>query len=242
MMRAGSIVFLITFLFTFLSLTAGEAKAQQSDTLDDYGAWFMFMGEGRFAKDHPEYSRIRWWFDAQARFLNDSNGYDQGLLRPGLGYDLSDEVSVWLGYAWVHSEPEGSRSFEENRIWQQLLWTKRFEPVNFMSRTRLEQRFVETGSETGWRFRQFFKLSVPFDESRLGLAAYDELFFDLNNTDWGADTGFRQNRLFAGFSWKLNENGGTWAEIGYLNQFLNNQNRSDRMNHILSINLFVKFG
>ncbi len=101
---------------------------------------------------------------------------------------------------------------------------------------------METGSETGWRLRQFFKATYPFaPESRLGLAGYEELFFDLNNTDWGADTGFAQNRFFAGLFWKLDPSGRTTAEIGYLNQFINNEGKSDRMNHILSINLFLKF-
>ena len=239
MKRLHCIILPALFISAILAMSSNELIAQQDDTIDDYGAWFMFLGEGRFTEETSKYGRFKWWFDAHARFLDDSSGFAQSILRPGLGYAISDAVSVWLGYAWVHTDLEQSRGIDENRIWQQLIWSTRFEPVNFMSRSRLEQRFLDTGSDTGWRFRQFIKVAYPFENSRLGLAAYDELFFDLNDTDWGADGGIDQNRVFAGVGVKLAAS--AKAEIGYLNQFVRRANRDDAHNHILSLTLLLAY-
>ncbi len=63
--------------------------------------------------------------------------------------------------------------------------------------------------------------------------------FNLNNTDWGARSGFDQNRFFFGLGYKLNESGSLSLEVGYLNQYLYRRSATDRMNHIFSVNLFL---
>lgn len=217
---------------------SGAVTAQ---TETDEGFWFMFLATGGFGDTEEEPSKLRWWLDVQPRFSNASGGMGQFLLRPGLGYATSETTTAWLGYAWIETERSVASSsfFTEHRIWQQFLWKPKIEGFRFMSRTRLEQRFVETGSDVGWRFRQFVKGAwpLPFEE-RLALTAYDEVFFHLNDTDWGATKGFDQNRLFVGLGWKFDT--GVLGEIGYLNQYVG-RTGPDRMNHILSINLILSF-
>jgi hypothetical protein len=77
-----------------------------------------------------------------------------------VGYKLSDQTSIWLGYAWVRTQPQGKDHTDEHRIWQQLSWNKPYSWGNVSTRTRLEQRFLNTGDDTGWRFRQFLKLTT----------------------------------------------------------------------------------
>jgi len=194
----------------------------------------MFFGQGSFEPLEPSLARLRWWFDLQPRFTEDSD-FDQLLVRPAVGYAFGD-ASVWLGYAYILDDPATRSSFDEHRIWQQFLYSRSFGSLGAQSRTRLEQRFVETGSDTGWRFREFVKLTHPLGIDRFGIAAYDEVFFDLNDTDWGADAGFTQNRLFVGPSWKPVSIPGLTIELGYLNQYLNIEGRADAMNHIASLN------
>jgi len=112
-----------------------------------------------------------------------------------------------------------------------------------MSRTRLEQRFVETGSDTGWRLRQFVKFRQPFPcEPRLSVVVWDEAFFDLNSTDWGQFGSFSQNRAFAGFGWTMeNLPQSPRVEIGYMHQYIRKRAADDRHNHILGINWFTKY-
>ena len=99
--------------------------------------------------------------------------------------------------------------------------------------------------EVGWRFRQFVKATLPLWEGApIFLSAYDEIFVDLNEPDWGQRTGFSQNRFFLGLGWKFDSPAREWPlslEVGYLNQFLNGRSRPDKINHILSMNLFLSF-
>ena len=67
---------------------------------------------------------------------------------------------------------------------------------------------------------------------------WDEMFVNLVSTDWGARQGLDQNRGFSGIGYRWTPQ--ILTEVGYLNQFINTAN-TDRMNHILSLNLFLDF-
>ncbi|NOX70007.1 MAG: DUF2490 domain-containing protein [Gammaproteobacteria bacterium] len=215
-----------------------SGKVARGETLEDTGFWLMLMMEGSIGDQEQKPGRLRWWLDIQPRFLGNISGLQQGLLRPGVGYVLGQRTTAWLGYARVHTTSPAGASSNEDRIWQQLLWKPRVGDFAFQSRTRLEQRFLDTGPGTGWRFRQFVKVGWDLPgTSRFSLVGYDEVFVNLNDTDWGQRTGFAQNRLFAGLAAKLGE---AKAEIGYLNQLIDRPG-PNQMNHILSFNLFLNF-
>jgi hypothetical protein len=221
---------------------SGGARAQVEG---DEGFWFMLLAQGSFggANDGAQEgaNRYRWWLDVQPRAGDELAFRNQLLVRPGLGYAFDPRTVGWLGYAWIRSELPDGRYTTENRVWQQLTWSPDVDLFGLASRTRLEQRFPEDRSETGWRFRQFFKMSQPLSEgSRISLVGYDEVFFDLNDTDWGQRSGFSQNRLFAGLGWRPEALGGATFELGYLNQYLRRPGE-DGMYHILSCNLLLSF-
>ncbi|MEK7349240.1 MAG: DUF2490 domain-containing protein, partial [Nitrospirota bacterium] len=109
----------------------------------------------------------------------------------------------------------------------------------FTSRTRLEQRWVDIGDDTGSRFRQLFRFNWPFSfHPAASLVAWDEVFIHLNRTDWGARQGLDQNRGFAGIGYRWQPH--ILTEIGYLNQYVNLRN-TDLMNHILSLESVSRF-
>jgi uncharacterized protein DUF2490 len=224
---------------SLLVLFGAEARAE---TIEDEGLWLMLAGQGGFAAVRENPSNFRWWLDLQPRYFDAGDGLVQTLVRPGVGYAFADNAAVWLGYARIVTERQNAGSSKEHRIWQQLTWSPEITWLNLSSRTRLEQRFLNTGDEVGWRFRQFVKGTRPIAaDSRLYLSVYDEVFVDLNDTDWGQRSGISQNRLFLGLGWKFGSStrpGPASLEVGYLNQFINRP-RIDRMNHILSINLFL---
>ena len=234
--------FCAAWSYALLVLAVCQFPSSARAELDqDAGLWLMALGQGRVGAPETALAKWRWWLDMQPRFTEDAGGFRQALVRPGLGYALDDDISLWLGYAWVRTEQPRGGHTDEHRIWQQLLWTPKIGQLGLASRTRLEQRFLVHANDTGWRFRQFFKATYPVGfRDRLFLSAYDELFFDLNDTDWGQRTGFSQNRLFAGLGWSIDGGGRVRVEAGYLNQFLS-RTGADRMNHILSLNLFLNF-
>lgn len=225
-------------MITLLSLLAVTSRTS-ADTITDRGLWFMAAGQGDARPLGDRWRKVRWWLDVQPRLSDAAGGLQQILVRPGLGYSIAGNASAWLGYAWIRTEGNG-KHVTENRIWQQFTWSPRIEWLGLSSRTRLEQRFVDQSGDLGWRFRQFIKVTQPIAAGkRLYLSVFDEIFFDLNDTDWGQQSGFAQNRMFAGVGWKLFASGKLSTEIGYLNQFVRSGSGSNRMNHILSINLFV---
>jgi hypothetical protein len=218
-------------------LLVGASRRAAGDNVDDSGLWLAMFGNGGLHADGDE-SPWRWWFDGQLRYFDDFDGFGQSLIRPGVGYQLSEKLTVWTGYAWIHTSPQG-RPFDEQRLWQQLTWSEKLDPATLDLRSRLEQRFVETGSDTGWRFRQMVALRRPLASTpQYTLVAWDELFFHLNDTDWGARDGFDQNRLFLGAGWKPTPECAWRLEFGYLHQFIDRAGQRDVANHLLSLNLF----
>ena len=106
-------------------------------------------------------------------------------------------------------------------------------------RRRLRRQTREGRDDTGWRLRQFVKASWALPRaSRLSLLGYDEVFVDLNDTDWGQNAGFAQNRFFAGIGFQLDADRRAVMEVGYLNQFIQGD-PANEMNHILVLNLLL---
>ncbi len=221
-------------LLCLLGLTSA-LRAQSLE--EDVGAWLVVAGQGHL-QPKQEDSRLRWWFDGQLRFADNSNGFNQSIVRPGVGYDLSKTTTLWLGYGWFHTDPSSKPAFEEHRIWQQFTWNLKLGSSRLQSRTRLEQRFLETGDDVGWRFREFVRFTPPpSSKTGFGLRFWDEVFVNLNDTDWGTKAGFDQNRFFAGVGWILNEDKDLILEVGYLNQYIRRPSAADSMNHLLFVQL-----
>jgi hypothetical protein len=218
-----------------LLAVSGRVHAQ---TIDDTGCWLALFARGDIG--HEDSTRFKWWFDGHARFFDDAGGFGQSIVRPGIGYALNECATVWTGYGWIRSSPGSSPDFDEHRVWQQLTWSKRLDPTTLGFRSRLEQRFLETGSDTGWRFRQLvsWRRQMPC-APQLSLVAWDEVFIHLNDTNWGAEGGYDQNRLFLGFGWKCHPESRLRVETGYLNQHVNRSGFPDVANHLVAINFFL---
>lgn len=238
----GSGTPILWFPGLLLLLVLATAPPCSGQTVHDFGSWFSLNTTGPLNLG-KQTGKLRWWFDGHLRYLHDSGGFHQSIFRPGIGYQLNPNTSLWAGYGWINDlPPSGAPIRDENRIWQQLLWTPRWKTVSLMSRSRFEQRFVSTGNDAGLRFRQFFKADCPFRASSPNsLVIWDEMFIGLNETDWGQKGRFGQNRLFIGLGHKFNGPHKPKIEIGYLNQFFPRTGVNDRMNHILSFNWFATF-
>jgi hypothetical protein len=207
--------------------------------IQDAGLWLGTFSQGQFNPKGLEDARTRWWFDGNARFLGDDFELFQGVVRPGLGYQLTEEQTAWMGYAWI-GESLPDLTFHENRIWEQWSLARDHGDVTIQLRSRLEQRFVSLGDDVGWRYRQMVRLQKPIDRyPNLLWVAWDEVFFHLNDTDWGARTGYNQNRLFVGIGRTPPLRSSRRTEIGYLYQQIQvAEDGADLSNHILSINFF----
>lgn len=206
-----------------------------AETKEDGRFWININMMG-----HMPAENWRWYAEVQPRWREEGSNFDQLLIRPAVLYDLNKQTSVWLGYANVITDPANRSSFEEHRVWQQLLHN--FQPIGgltIQSRTRLEQRFIENSNKTGHKIRQMIRLTAPSGISpKLLWVAYDEYFLNLNDTDYGAERGFDQNRAFVGVNWTLDQQ--LKLEVGYLNQYINGS-QTDLMNHVISSTMAITF-
>lgn len=186
--------------------------------------------------------QIKYWAEGQARFGQDASMLSQSIVRPGIGYQLTKESSIWAGYAWIYTnQPFAPTTTHENRIWQQFLWVKNYEWIKVFSRTRLEQRFVDRVSSVGWRLRQFGRLQMPFKKApKFFLSSMEEVFIRLNNTaNNGNNSGFDQNRLFFGIGVTPTKN---WLlEVGYQNHIIRILNGPNYQGNYLAMNLIGNF-
>ena len=225
-------------LFGWLFATLVGAAHAAAD--EDFHTWGAIVATGPLGAALPD---ARFWLEGQGRFVDDSSRFNQGIVRAAFGHALGPRTVLWAGYAYIPTHPAGRGNDNvEHRPWQQLTW-RAAAPVaglTLSTRTRLEQRFVEGGSDTGWRFRQLIKLTRPLvSDERFYLAVLDEVMVNLNSPDWGAGDGFDQNRIFAGLGIQLTP--GWVTEVGYMNQYISRARRADASNHALSLTLFLNF-
>lgn len=223
------------------ALSCDESMAAE----EDFRIWENITTIVKLGSIKPGLDKWRLWIETQGRFRDNASAADQGLARGGLGYALTDKASVWLGYAHVWTFPQGRDTNREDRIWQQVLLTDKAPFGDWSSRTRLEQRFIEGLNPVEWRLRQFVRFSTPLgDGSPLSLVVWDEAFLRLNSTSPSTRFGFDQNRAFAGLGYTFSEQ--ARLDVGYMNQLIQSrtvtrrsQRFNERMNHILSVTMFL---
>jgi hypothetical protein len=233
-------------LFRYLSaFLVALCVPASSHAEEDFRIWENMTAIINLGSVDKRLDKWRWWVEAQGRFRENGGAADQALARTGLGYQLTDKASVWLGFAYVGNYPNIRRNFDEYRAWQQLMIADKPSFGDVTSRTRLEQRFIEGINPVEWRLRQFVRFARPiYDGSPVSVVLWDEVFVRINSPTPATPFGFDQNRGFAGLGYTFSNQ--LRIEVGYMNQFLlfrtlsrREQRFDQRMNHILSLSMFL---
>ncbi len=211
------------------------AQPAAAETTHDEQVWVNLTATGPISGD------LVYFAELQPRIGDGVSRVDQLLLRGAIGWKLSPAVTVYQGYAHVTVPVEGGRDVNEERSFQQLnLALGKPWQGELSSRTRLEQRWRNDGNDMGWRLREMIRYEKPLKAEGDSVSALvsAEAFFALNDTDWGARSGFDQLRTFVGA--ELGLTGASTAEIGYLNQVIDQAGGRTRMNHVASVSLFFR--
>ena len=219
--------------FTLSLIMALSATLTQAETIEDGRFWFSLSGQGSLPIEN-----WHWNVDLQPRMRDEGQHIDQLHIIPAIFYQIDQKSSIWLGYNRINIHPAGKNTYAENIYWQQF--NHQFAPIadlTFLSRTRLEERDSDLGSQTGYRLREMLRVSYPLN-AIVSLVAFDELMINLNQTAWGPERGIDQNRAFLGVSCVASPL--TTVEIGYMNQAINTRH-IDRENHILLTSLRFNF-
>ena len=215
--------------------TLQTGAAAHAATAEDEQVWLNLTAMGPVSGDLISFAEI------QPRFGNGASQPDQTLLRGAVGWKLSPKLSIYQGYAHIILPSQGGRDVNEERGFQQINWTIGTPwDGELSSRTRLEQRWRSDGGRMGWRLREMLRYEKPLKPGSQAVNAlvYAEGFAALNSTDWGQRAGFDQLRSFVGAEIKLM--GKSTAEVGYLNQLINQRGGNERMNHVASVTLFFR--
>ncbi|MCE2710975.1 MAG: DUF2490 domain-containing protein [Cryomorphaceae bacterium] len=231
------------FLFLFSSVSAQKEFANSTN------AWVMYFGNHRLSERWGLHTEYQW---RRADFFND---WQQSLLRLGVDYYAKNGSQLTGGYAFIRTYQYGEQpvanTFNEHRIWEQLILKSKAGRLDFQHRYRLEQRFLENWVKDasgdynldGFLFRQRvrYRLLVTMPISRkemadktLFISVYDEPFLG-----FGKGIGkniLDQNRLYLALGWRFNSNFN--IQFGYLNQFIAKKDgiQAER-NHTLQLGL-----
>jgi hypothetical protein len=223
-----------------LALALCGPAVRAGDIAEDAGSWLQVVGEGSLGFIDPSLSQGRLWLEGQARFDDDWNHWYQGMARLALGYSLSDRMTLWAGYTWLPTRNLGKPYISQQDVWPgfRYVWPTGFGTLTF--RTLVESNFLK-GDQVRVRPRQMIRFQHALEsEPRLSLIAWDEVFVRVNDTKWGGDAGFDQNRAFLGAGWTFNPN--FRAELGYLNQYLDDaRHENQTMHHLIMGSLFINF-
>jgi hypothetical protein len=218
-----------------LACAACLAQPARAETSHDEQLWINLTAMGSISE------RAVYFVEFQPRTGDGVSRVDQLLMRAAIGWKLSPGVSVYQGYGHIVVPIEGGRDVNEERSFQQLNLAMG-KPLGgeLSSRTRLEQRWRSNGRDVGWRLRSMvrFEKALRADSDAINALVWAEPFVALNDTDWGARAGFDQLRSFAGV--ELGLPGASTAELGYLNQIVDQRGGDRRMNHVASVTVFFR--
>jgi len=196
-------------------------------------SWMQILSQGKLTP------QLRLWSELQPRFGFGVGGLTTVMIRPAVGWQVTEQFSLWGGYAWTPIVKPTSRS--EHRAWTQAIYVAQAFGGTFTQRLRIESRFIEGVSATALRLRYQARLALPIAlENALSLVAYDEIFLSLNDTNPAITSGFDQNRLFLGVFHRFSPQLG--LDIGYLWNAVRRPGASaNRTNHVIMLSLYHWF-
>ncbi|MDC0177831.1 DUF2490 domain-containing protein [Polaribacter sp.] len=210
----------VLFLMITFLLISPKITAQSSNL----GNWLIYIGSKKLNSKWDVHHEV------QYRNYNAIDDLEQLILRTGLGYNLTENTNVLMGYGYILSknyigETTHKTSINEHRIFQQVITKQKIGVLKLSHRYRFEQRFVEADFKT--RFRYFLGIQIPIKSSKYYISGYNEIFLN------GQSNIFDRNRVYGGLGYQLKKN--MRLELGYMNQLFEASNR-DQINLITFIN------
>lgn len=209
---------------------------------DIFGVWGTVKLQGDFKSLSPSLNKFKWAVINETRTRDDSpkgSRFLTNLLSGQVGYQLSNNASLWLGYMHTWNSSLDGSSFQESRPYQNFVWNQDISTFKLVSRSRMEQRIQETTGDTGYRARQLLKISHPLPLiDDLNIYVGDEVLFYMNENDFGKK-GFSENRVFSGLSYQVAKKAG--VDLGYMGQYMDTISGKNIFTHNIQVKFHYKF-
>lgn len=222
-MKSIKNIFLLVLIAIFFAPKISNA---QDSSL---GNWLIYIGNKKIDEKWNIHNEV------QYRNYNAAGDLEQLLLRTGLGYNVTKNSNILLGYGYILSEnyiddTDDKVTVNEHRIFQQFTTKQNIGKVGLSHRYRFEQRFVEDDFKL--RLRYFLGVNIPLQykedgKNPLYLSMYNEIFLNTKSSV------FDRNRVYGGIGYKFSKN--LKLELGYMNQFFESSGR-DQINLIAFVN------
>jgi hypothetical protein len=223
-------------------LIAQPISGSAADVNNVFGVWGSVTLQGDFTALSPNADKFKWFIMNQTRTRDDSpegTRFTENILFSQVGYQFNEHASLWLGYAHDWINPFDKPALNENRAYQDFIWKQTVGDFKLISRTRMDERFLEGTNEAGYRPRQLLMVRhpLPFMD---GLSAYlgDEILFYLTKNVFGKQ-GFSENRIFTGLSYTFTQH--IRMDMGYMGQYVDTKSGSNLFTHNLQANIGYKF-
>lgn len=221
--------------FGWAALAFGPLLMPQVAHADDKQAWAaatvnVDLGNGFRASNEAVFR------------TSDARGFYEIENNTMIGYKPNKQVTLWLGYTHDPNYSHGDFTVMEHRFRQQVNVDNFAElgNVKFSGRVRLEERWRDGQTGTGWRLRPYLKAVLPIAaKGKVALVASHESFVNLGRTSFQKVNGHERMRNFVGISAPLLKH--VTIEGGYLNQHGFVRNGPDTDDHVGSISLTASF-
>lgn len=151
------------------------------------------------------------------RWSDNRHGFYELEANTLLGYKLNKVVTLWGGYTHNPQYSAGHFTRMEHRAREQVTFDgfAMLGKGKFNGRIRMEERWRDGLSGTGWRLRPYLKYSLPI-AGKTALNLSTEPFFDLNTTTFQKKSGLDRVRNLVTISTPLTK--AVTGEVGYMNQ------------------------
>ena len=186
----------------------------------EIGNWFAYFGNQKINK------KWNWHNEVQYRNYNFIGDTNQLLLRTGIGYNLTEDNNLLIGYGFINTQkylPNSDQKVDanEHRIYQQFITRQKVGKVFLQHRYRMEERFISNDFQL--RLRYLLGITIPINKKKLEknafyLSFYNEIFMTLEKPL------FDRNRLYGALGFVINKN--FKVEAGIMAQTLENSNRN----------------
>ena len=228
-MKSYKIIFLLTIILGLNNIT--NAQNTRTNVKNNIG-WYGYFGTFKRTKKVSLHTEYQW------RRNNFITGWQQGLLRTGINYQVNPKTQLRFGYAWAETFPYGAipingfgKDFTEHRTFEMATITDKIGKIDLSHRFVLEQRWVGRYTNANLtkedeylflnRVRYMFRMQMPLKGDKIAnntpyLALYDEILIGFGKNV--NENIFDQNRLGILLGYKINDK--VKLEFGYLNQIL----------------------
>ena len=222
---------IILILFTNSSFAADST---------DFQSWNNVSVFGNFGKLDPDYSKFRYEMTFQYRFADNASTSYQRLYRGALGYDITENHSLWIGGDYLNTHNLVPEEVNLSGFWQQYMYTNKYHKFKYLFRTRFEELYTINNELMIYRIRLMFRGMHPItNNEKWNVIGFNEFFQNLNGNGVIENSTLIQNRAFAGIGYKFNDT--LSLETGYMNQYIHNSQGFDFLNNIVLTSLVLNF-